>query len=81
VTSNFWLLISGGCLKSLQRRFHSGSDDGTVIVWHATLKTKMVLSSKNKSSVKCLAFSPNGKLLAAGRGDGHVDCWFSKVSI
>ena len=59
----------------------SGSDDGMVVIWHVSSKTKMFLNSKNKSCVKCLCFSPNGKLLAAGREDGHVDCWFAKVNI
>ena len=51
----------------------SGSLDGTVILWnmkeHELLKSTKVISS---SSIKSLAFHPNGRILAIGGEDGSL---------
>ncbi len=63
----------------VQGYIFSGSDDGVVILWNITAKTKVPLNSKNKSSVKCISFSPDGEYIAAGREDGQLDFWLVKV--
>src|SRR5262249_48508182 len=52
-------------------------DSGDVLVWDLRSGgQKFVFTfDKNESTLKCLAFSPDGKLLAAGTSDGPLYVW------
>jgi RNA polymerase sigma factor (sigma-70 family) len=54
----------------------AGSGELGVRLWDAeTLREIAFLGGKHKQSVNCLAFSPDGKLLASGSWDKHLSLW------
>ena len=53
----------------------SGQIDGTIGLWDTTTYSEMAAINGHKGMVKCLAFSPNGKLLASGSHDSTVKLW------
>jgi microtubule-associated protein-like 6 len=51
--------------------FATGGDDKTIRLWDSVLRTlKKLINVEDKA--KCLDFSPNGNLLAAGLENGKV---------
>ncbi len=44
----------------------SGSADGVVKVWDVQSKTEIVSIKRMQKSIKCLQFSPDGKILLSG---------------
>ena len=53
--------------------FASGSEDGTILLWHRSTGAQKVLT-RSPESVSNLAFSPDGKTLASGSG-GTIRFW------
>src|SRR5262249_4850943 len=59
----------------------SGSSDGLLRVWTPGKKDGRPLYTSSTAVVNDVAFSPDGRLAAAARGDGAIDLWdFSSTS-
>jgi WD40 repeat protein len=56
-------------------RIASGGADGTLRIWSGSGRALKTLQTESESTVTSVAFSPNGKLVATGQGDGSVDLW------
>jgi len=67
----------------------SGSYDGTVKLWHVSLGQELITLGETSLShddakvigtdhrrISALAFSDNGRILAAGSGENHVKLWW-----
>jgi Tol biopolymer transport system component len=54
------------------KRIATGSDDGTVRIWHSTTGKELHRFSTAGSGVCAVAFSPNGKILAYSAFDGVI---------
>jgi WD40 repeat protein len=60
---------SGGLYRGFH--FHSGE----IKLWDLAAKKELATMTAHKDIVSCLAFSPDGKLLASGSADGTVNLW------
>jgi WD40 repeat protein/serine/threonine protein kinase/tetratricopeptide (TPR) repeat protein len=72
----------GKRLASAAFRWNSGSDvviSGTgedgLKLWDVATGAELPLPRKEVEQVTCMAYSPDGKTLAAGRRDGSVELW------
>ena len=69
--------IFGQCCRLLTRwrGQASASDDNTVQLWNATIGARKRTLEGHSSSVKAVAFSPDGKVLASASNDNTVRLW------
>jgi WD40 repeat protein len=68
--------ISGGRAEDAQRVcLASGDRAGAVHLWDVRRGAIVRLLARAGAEVLCLAFSPDGKFLAAGREDGVISLW------
>ncbi|WP_414573111.1 TIR domain-containing protein [Nostoc sp. CCY 9925] len=54
----------------------SGSKNGIIRLWNITSKTSKRLKSDDTYTIRCIAFSPDGKTLASGGEDGKIRVWY-----
>lgn len=57
--------------------FATVSDDKTLRIWEYGSVNKMVNFKELKQAARCVAFSPDGKVLAVGQKDGKNYCMFT----
>jgi WD40 repeat protein/energy-coupling factor transporter ATP-binding protein EcfA2 len=53
----------------------SGDDEGNVRLWKATGEPVRLLTSEDASAVRQVAFSRDGRTIAAARNSGAIDLW------
>lgn len=57
-----------------------GSFTNSIRIWNAQTGALLQTLQGHSKTVNCLAFSPNGKLLASGSDDGTIKLWQVKTS-
>jgi WD40 repeat protein len=69
-------LISGG-----KNRIVSGSRGGLLTLWNAETGQLLIRRDREEyeSSIKSLALSPNGSLIACGNSDGNIQLWSAET--
>jgi WD40 repeat protein len=60
------------------KRLATGSQDGTVRVWHAET-AKVLLTLPGDSSIETVAWNPDGRRLATGSYDGTARVWDTEI--
>ncbi|MCH7688197.1 MAG: PD40 domain-containing protein, partial [Planctomycetes bacterium] len=68
--------VSGDIVKIVNNETQEIKDTGTVKLWDvSTHKERTILKGKIRGSPRCMAFSPDGKILASAGNGGFVHFW------